>query len=185
MTAATTLEPTTWNIDASHSLVEFSAKHLMITTVKGRFAKVSGTIALDPNPGDSSVAVEIDAASIDTRTEQRDEHLRSADFLDVARHPVITFQSTKVTGAFHNPGDRFQVTGLLTIRGTPREVTLDVTYDGSARDPWGGDRASFSAATVLDRRDFGLVWNQTLETGGFLVGHDVRISLEIQATRAA
>ncbi len=175
----------TWNIDPTHSLVEFSAKHMMITTVKGRFGDVKGTLAIDEaNPDRSSVEVEIAAASIDTRTEQRDAHLRSADFLDVETHPSIIFRSRRVEGAANRPGDEFRVVGDLTIRGTTREVTLDASYDGRGRDPWGGERVSFSARTKVDRRDFGLTWNQALEAGGILVGNDIKIEIEVQAVRA-
>jgi polyisoprenoid-binding protein YceI len=174
----------TWQIDPSHSLAEFSTKHMMITTVKGRFGKVSGTITVDErNPDRSRVEAEIEAASIDTRAEQRDQHLRSADFLDVGNYPQITFSSRRVEGSSRNPGDEFRVIGDLTIRGTTREVTLDAVYEGIGKDPWGGERVSFSARTKIDRRDFGLTWNQALETGGILVGNDIKISLEVQAVK--
>jgi len=177
-------EISTWQIDPNHSLVEFSAKHMMITTVKGRFGKVAGTITVDErNPDQSRVEAEIDAASIDTRADQRDQHLRSPDFLDVENYPNITFRSRRVQGTSKNPGDEFRVTGDLTIRGSTREVTLDVVYDGMGKDPWGGERVSFSATTKIDRRDFGLTWNQALEAGGVLVGHEIKISLEVQAVR--
>jgi len=177
---------TAWNIDPAHSLVEFSAKHMMITTVKGRFGGVSGTVTIDEkNPASSGAAVEIDAATIDTREPQREAHLRSPDFLDVERFPTIAFESTRIEGGYANPGDRFRLIGNLTIRGTTREVTLDATYEGRGRDPWGGERASFSADTKIDRRDFGLTWNQALELGGVLVGNDIRILLEVQAVKTA
>jgi polyisoprenoid-binding protein YceI len=175
----------TWQIDPSHSLAEFSAKHMMITTVKGRFGNVSGTITVDErNPDQSRVEAEIDVASIDTRAEQRDEHLRSPDFLDAENYPRITYLSRRVEGSSRNPGDEFRVIGDLTIRGTTREVTLDAVYEGTGKDPWGGERVSFSAKTRIDRRDFGLTWNQALETGGLLVGHEIKISLEVQAVKA-
>ena len=175
---------TTWQIDPNHSLVEFSAKHMMITTVKGRFGKVAGSIVVDErNPDRSRVEAEIEAATIDTRADQRDQHLRSADFLDVERFPSLTFRSRRVEGTSKNPGDEFRVIGDLTIRGTTREVTLDAVYEGTGKDPWGGERVSFSATTKLDRRDFGLTWNQALETGGLLVGNDIKISIEVQAVR--
>ena len=175
----------TWSIDPAHSLAEFSAKHMMITTVKGRFGAVNGTIAIDGrDPDRSSVEVEIDAASIDTNNEQRDQHLRSEDFLDVAKYPTVTFRSKRVEGAYAEAGDQFTVAGDLTIRGTTREVTLDATFEGTGTDPWGGERASFSAETKIDRRDFGLVWNQTLEAGGVLVSNQIRLSLEVQAVKA-
>ena len=175
---------TTWQIDPDHSAVEFAAKHMMISTVKGRFSGVAGTIRADEtNPDNSAVEVEIDAATIDTRTEQRDQHLRSPDFLDVASFPAITFRSRRIQGAMRTVGDEFKVTGDLSIRGTTREVTLDAVYEGAGKDPWGGERVSFSATTKLDRRDFGLTWNQALETGGLLVGNDIKISIEIEALR--
>jgi polyisoprenoid-binding protein YceI len=174
----------TWTIDAAHTSVEFSAKHMMITTVKGRIADARGTIAIDAAaPERSAVQVELDAASIDTRNEQRDGHLRSPDFLDVQSHPVVTFRSREVRGARLEDGARFTVVGDITIRGVTREVALDATYEGSGRDPWGGERVSFSAETKIDRRDFGLTWNAALETGGVLVSNDVRIRLDVQAVR--
>jgi polyisoprenoid-binding protein YceI len=176
----------TWTIDPTHSLVEFSVKHMMMTTVKGRMGDVRGTLTLDEaNPDRSSVDVEFAAASIDTRSEQRDGHLRSADFLDVENHPTVTFRSRRVDGARAGDGARFRIAGDLTIRGVTREVTLDATYEGTGRDPWGNDRVSFTADTKFDRRDFGLVWNQALETGGVLVSNDVKIHIELQAIRAS
>lgn len=175
----------TWTLDPAHSLVELSAKHMMITTVRGRFADVSGTIVVDErNPDRSTAEASIAAASLDTGTDQRDEHLRSADFLDVERDPTITFRSRRVDGAYRQEGDRFRVVGELTIRGATREVVLDVTYEGRGNDPWGGERVSFSADTRIDRRDFGLTWNQALEAGGLLVGHEIKIHLEVQAVKA-
>ena len=174
----------TWVLDPAHTVVEFSAKHMMITTVKGRFADVKGTITVDArNPDQSHVEAEIGAASIDTRTEQRDQHLRSADFLDVERYPTITFRSTKVAGAHAREGDKFKVEGELTIRGKAIAVTLDCIYDGRGKDPWGGERVAFSAETRIDRREWGLMWNQALETGGILVSNEVRIQIEAQAVR--
>ena len=174
-----------WTLDASHSLAEFSAKHMMITTVRGRFGAVEGTLTLDPaNPAQSLVDVQIDTASIDTRNEQRDGHLRSADFLDVETYPKITFRSTRIEGGFQTPGDRFKVYGDLTIRGATREVVLDAVYEGEGKDPWGGTRVSFSAETRISRADFGLTWNVALEAGGVLVSDEIKISLEAQAVGA-
>ena len=168
---------TTWTIDPSHSTVEFVAKHMMITTVKGRFAELEGTIVADEeNFADSTVEVTMNAASIDTRSEQRDGHLRSPDFLDVESYPEVTFRSTRVEGT----KDEFQLTGDLTIRGVTRPITLDVTFEGEGKDPWGGTRASFSAHGKFDRRDFGLTWNVALETGGILVSNEVKINIEAQ-----
>lgn len=181
--ASTVTEPatSTWRIDPTHTAVEFAARHMMITTVRGRLAGVEGTIELnDTDPARSSVHATLDTASLDTRMEQRDQHLRSADFLDVEKFPTITFKSTEVTGA----GESFSVTGDLTIRGTTRPVTLDVTFEGRAMDPWGGERAGFTASTKIDRRDFGLTWNQAMEAGGVLVGNDIKINIELQAVRA-
>jgi polyisoprenoid-binding protein YceI len=176
---------TTWNLDPAHSLIEFSAKHMMITTVKGRLNLVRGAITIDEaNPDRSSVEAEFDAASIDSRAEQRDQHLRSADFLDVERFPRVTFKSRRVEGARNAEGTRFRVIGDLTIRGTTREVTLDATFEGRGRDPWGGDRVSFAAVSKIDRRDYGLTWNAALETGGVLVSNEIGIEIEAQAIRA-
>ena len=185
---ATTSQPTattTWDIDPTHSTVEFSAKHMMITTVKGRFRDVTGSIVVDEqNPARSTVDVSFDAKSIDTGVQQRDGHLVSPDFLDVEQFPTVTFRSKRVEGARAESGEEFTVIGDLTIRGTTREVTLAATYEGRGRDPWGGERISFTAKGKIDRRDFGLVWNQTLETGGILVSNDIKITIEAQAVRA-
>ncbi|HEX7049081.1 MAG TPA: YceI family protein [Longimicrobiales bacterium] len=176
---------TTWNFDPAHTMVEFAVKHMMITTVKGRFAGVSGAIELDENDlARSSVAVEIDAASLDTRVGQRDAHLRSADFLDVENHPTLTFRSRRVEGSVKAPGDGFRLVGDLMIRGTTREVVLDARYEGRGMDPWGGERVSFSADVRIDRRDYGLTWNQAIEAGRVLVGNEVRIHIEVQAVKA-
>ncbi len=172
----------TWTIDPAHSRVGFTARHMMITKVRGRFTGVEGEITIDSgDPSASSVTVAIDAASIDTGVDDRDQHLRSEDFLDVERHPELTFRSTSVEGFKPDEEADFTVVGDLTIAGTTREVTLDATYEGEGTDPWGGERASFAAHTTIDRREFGLTWNQTLETGGVLVSHDVEIDLEVQA----
>jgi polyisoprenoid-binding protein YceI len=176
---------TTWTIDPTHTLVEFSARHMMITTVKGRFGDVAGTIIIDDAaPGASRVEVTIDAAAIDTRTKQRDAHLRSADFLDVENHPSVTFRSTAVRGSCAQAGDRLELEGELTIRGVTKPVVLDVTFEGTGRDPWGGERASFTATASIDRRDFGLTWNQALEAGGLLVSNEIRLSFDVQAVQA-
>lgn len=184
-TANETSTATIWAIDPAHTIVEFSAKHMMITTVKGRFTDVKGEIHMDEtHPDRSSVTAELGVASINTGVGQRDDHLRSADFLDAENFGQITFTSTKVEGAVDRVGDAFQLTGDLTIRGTTRPVTLEVTFDGRGKDPWGGERAAFSATGKIDRRDFGLTWNQALETGGILVGNEIKLSVEVQAVRA-
>jgi len=173
---------TTWKLDPSHTLVEFSAKHLMITTVKGRITDVEGTIVMDEkNPRNSSVEATLKAVSIDTRTEQRDQHLRSADFLNAELFPEIKFRSTKIEG----DKDSFKLTGDLTIRDVTRPITLDIHFEGQQTDPWGGERIGFSGSGKIDRRDFGLTWNQALETGGVVVGNDVKINLEVEAVKAA
>lgn len=175
---------TTWKLDPAHTSVEFAVKHMMFTTVRGRFTDVEGTITVDEDdPSSSSVEVEIGAASIDTGVEDRDNHLRSGDFLDVENHPKITFRSTRVEGAALEPGGTFRVAGDLEIRGGTHEVTLETMYEGQGQDPWGGTRAGFGAATTVDRRDWGLKWNQALETGGILVGNEVKIELEAQAVK--
>lgn len=179
---STATTATTWNIDPAHTTVEFSVKHLMISTVRGHFGAVTGTIVLDEqNPAASSVTAEIDVTSIDTRTEQRDAHLRSADFFDVDTYPTIRFQSTRI----EKHAGHYDVRGQLTIRDVTREVVLHTTDEGRGGDPWGGQRAAFSATTTIDRREFGLAWNQALETGGVLVGNDIKVSLEVQAVKAA
>ncbi len=174
---------TRWQIDPAHSQADFAVKHMMFSKVRGAFSELSGTLEIDPDDlSASKVEVEIDAASIDTGQEDRDQHLRSDDFLDAEEHPVIRFESRRVEGDFESPGDTFRVVGDLTIRGTTREVVLDAAYLGEGTDPWGNTRRGFSAGTTIDRRDFGLTWNQALEAGGVLVGHDVEIDLQIQAT---
>ena len=175
---------TTWQIDAAHSAVEFAVKHMMFTTVRGRFKDVKGTIEVDEqNPDRSAVNVEIAAASIDTGVADRDAHLRSADFLDVENHPTITFRSKRVEGAMKKEGDRFKVVGDLTIRGKAMEVTLDSVYLGTGKDPWGNLKGGAEATTKLDRRDWGLMWNQALETGGILVANEVKIEVQVQAVK--
>ena len=168
---------THWSIDAAHSSVEFSIRHLMIATVKGRFGDVEGKIVLDDaDPEGSSIDVTIRAASIDTRMPQRDEHLRSADFFNVAQFPVLTFTSRRIT----REAEDFTVAGDLTIRGITRPVTLTVVSHGRQLDPWGSERAGFEAVGKIKRSDFGLTWNQALEAGGVMVGDEVKITLDVE-----
>lgn len=177
------MNTTLWKIDPAHTQIEFGVKHMMFTTVRGQFADFGGQIELDvEDPAASSVTVSIDAASIDTGVADRDNHLRSGDFFDVERYPEITFASKAVSGPIQEGGD-FQVVGDLTLHGVTREVTLAARFDGTGTDPWGGRRAGFTASTEIDRRDFGLTWNQALETGGVLVGQSVGITLQVQAVR--
>ena len=178
---ATTPVRTTWKVDSAHSHVEFAVRHLMIATVKGRFAAVEGTVTADDGLADASVDVTIDVASIDTRQEQRDAHLRSADFFEVDRYPTITFKSRR---SEQGPDNVVRLVGDLTIHGVTKEVTLTVVPEGRGKDPWGGERAGFSASTKINRHDFGLTWNQVLETGGIAVGTDVKISIDVELVRS-
>jgi polyisoprenoid-binding protein YceI len=172
---------TTYNIDKAHSEVTFQVRHLL-TRVRGHFSDFNGTIEYDEeNPEHSLVNVTVQAASIDTNERDRDAHLRSADFFDVENIPALTFRSTRIQ---RNAGDRFAVTGDLTIHGVIRSVSFDVAFLGKATDPWGNERIAFEAETTVNRKDFGLTWNAALETGGFLVGDDVKISLSVQAVPA-
>lgn len=177
---------TMWTLDPAHTQVDLSVKHMMFTKVRGHFSDVAGTLEIDEsNPAHSKVHVEIGTASIDTGVADRDKHLRSSDFLEAETYPTITFESTRVAGAFDEGGDRFEVVGDLTLHGETREVTLDVTYAGQGQDPWGNQRMGFEATTEIDRREWGLTWNQALETGGILVGTKVEITLGVQAVKAA
>ena len=171
-----------WNIDPSHSGVSFSIRHMVISKVRGAFERWQGVVDFDEqDPAASKVSVTIDAASIDTREEKRDAHLRSADFFDVENHPALTFVSTAVEKL---AGNEYRVTGDLTIKGVTRPVTLEAEYLGGGKDPWGNQRLGFLARTSINRKDFGLGWNQVLEAGGVLVGEKVEIELDVQAIKA-
>lgn len=173
---------TTWNIDTTHSGIHFSVRHMVIAKVRGSFQKFSGTVSLDEQDVTaSSVSVSIDTASINTGVDQRDNHLRSADFFEVEKFPAMSFQSTKVE---KTSGNGLRVTGQLTIRDITREVVLEAEQLGVGKDPWGNVKAAFEAKTSIDRRDFGLKWNQALEAGGVLVGEKIEIALEVQAVKA-
>lgn len=174
---------TQWAFDPSHTLVEFGVKHMMVTTVKGRFADVNGTIegSLE-DPTDARVEVTISAASIDTRNEQREQHLKSADFLDVENYPEITFKSTRIEPESKN---HFKVYGDLTIKGVTREVELDAAVNGVGKTPYGQEIVGITAETIITREDFGLTWNVALETGGVLVGNTAKVSIEIEAIKQA
>jgi polyisoprenoid-binding protein YceI len=178
-TATATATPVrTFTVDRAHSEVIFQVRHLL-TKVRGRFREFEGTIAFDrEHPEQSSVEFRIQAASIDTNEPQRDAHLRSDDFFAAGTYPTISFASTRITPR----GDQlYAVEGNLTVRGVTRRVVLPVTHLGTAKDPWGHEKLAFEAETTIDRKEYGLNWNAALETGGFLVGDDVKVSLSIQA----
>jgi polyisoprenoid-binding protein YceI len=180
--AGTLAGRSSWQIDPAHSHVEFAVRHLMISSVKGAFGDVQGTVWVDESDARTVlVDITIQVGSIDTRQEQRDAHLRSSDFFDAARFPTITFRSRTVEGSHHD--SRFRLVGDLTIRDVTREVVLDVSAEGRLTDPWGAERAGFSAQGRIDRTDFGLTWNQALEAGGVVVGNEVKISIEVELVR--
>lgn len=168
-----------WELDTAHTQIEVSVKHMMVTTVKGHFKKFSGTVEIDQQtPEVSSVDVTIDTSSIDTGQEQRDAHLRSPDFLDADQFPTATYKSKKVELLGK---DRARILGDLTIRGVTREVPLDVTFEGETTNLYGRHLAAFTAQGTISRKDFGLEWNVALETGGWLVGDQVKLNIEAQA----
>jgi polyisoprenoid-binding protein YceI len=181
MSTAVQPEPsvTTWQIDPVHSSAQFKVKHLMISNVKGEFTSIKGTLQLDSSDvTKSTFQAIIEASSINTREPQRDTHLKSADFLEVEKFPNITFKSTRVT---KKATGEFAVEGDLTIHGVTRKVTLDVEAPSAPqKDPWGGTRIGVEATTKINRKDFGLIWNATLETGGFMVGDEVSITLDVE-----
>jgi polyisoprenoid-binding protein YceI len=180
-TQISTQQQTVWAFDPAHTLVEFSVKHMMVATVKGRFTDVNGTItgSLD-DPTNAQIDVRIGAASIDSRNEQRDAHLKSPDFLDVENYPEITFKSTKIEEVSQ---DHYRVSGDLTIRGVTRPVELDAAVNGVGKSPWGQEVLGVSVETIITRADFGLNWNVALETGGVLVGNTAKISIELEAVK--
>jgi polyisoprenoid-binding protein YceI len=176
-------QKTTWKIDAAHSHVGFAIKHLMIATVRGSFRQVEGTVTVDEaDPTTASIEVTIPTASVSTGDEKRDGHLRSPDFFDAEGFPTMTFRSKRVEQA---SGDAFHVVGDLTIRDVTKEVVLDVELLGRAKDPWGQEKAGFEATTKFKRSEYGLTWNAALETGGVLVGDDVKVSIEAELTKQA
>ncbi len=172
-----------WEIDSGHSGIHFSVRHMVVAKVRGQFARWSGTILQDSEDfGRGSVDVVIDATSIDTGVADRDQHLISADFLDTTKHPEIRFTGRRVEKVGAN---RLRLGGELALRGVTRDVVLEVEFAGRTKDPWGNERAGFTAKTSIDRKDFGLTWNQVLEAGGVLVGDRVDIEIEIEAVRQA
>ena len=183
MPAPQTTAITTWNIDPAHSVAEFKVKHMMISNVKGQFAKVSGTLTLDESdPTKSHAEAVIEAASIETRDPQRDAHLKSADFFHVEKFPTLHFKSTGVSVV---GGGELSVEGDLTIHGVTKKVNFAVEGPTPpAKDPWGNTRIGLSASTKINRKDFGLTWNAALETGGILVGDDITITLDAQFVKA-
>ena len=174
---------TRWNLDRVHSSVQFAARHMMVSNVRGTFDDFTVDVDLDPDhPERGGVVATIQAASVDTGADQRDAHLRSADFFDVATYPTITFRSTSVERV---GGDRFRVAGNLTMRGQTRPVTLEAEFLGVAQNLQGGHSAGFTAHTRISRKDWGLTWNVGLETGGWLVGDEIRIEIDIELVSAA
>jgi polyisoprenoid-binding protein YceI len=171
-----------WNVDNSHSGISFSVRHLMIAKVRGTFAKWRASVDYNVgNPALSKIEARIDAASIDTKEEKRDGHLRSPDFLDAEKFPELLFVSREIT----HDGDGYALAGDLTIRGVTQPVRLQVESLGATKDPWGNERVAFSAKTAINRKDFGLTWNQALETGGVLVGEKVDIEVDVQLVKTA
>lgn len=167
-----------WKIDPAHSEITFSVRHLMVSNVRGRFERFSGVVNFDEeNPQNSSVEVQIEAASINTREPQRDAHLRSPDFLNADQFPYLTFKSKRIEVLDDSHG---RIIGDLTIRDVTREVTLDVVFNGKVKSPFGMMTAGFSASTKINRKDWGLVWNVALETGGVLVGEEINIQIELE-----
>ena len=183
MSPTTTTTPITYKIDPMHAAASFKVRHMMVANVRGEFSGVTGTVMFDPsNPANSHVDVIIDAKTIHTREDQRDAHLKSPDFLDVEKFPTITFVSQNVVRTGEGES---KVSGDLTIHGVTRSVTLDVEGPSAeAKDPWGNMRSGATATTKINRKDFGLVWNQALETGGVLVGEDVHIQIEAELMRS-
>ena len=170
-----------YQIDYSHSTIQFSARHMMLSKTRGEFEKFSGTLNLnEENPAQSAVDVQVDASSINTRDEKRDEHLRSADFFDVATYPYLTFKSTKVDVLDRK---RAKLSGDLTIRGVTKPVTLDVEYTGKSKSPWGTENYGFEAHTKINRKDWNLTWNVALETGGVLVSDEINIDIELELVK--
>ncbi len=172
-----------WSIDSAHSAVQFAVRHMMISTVRGQFDRFSGTVDFDEaNPAATIVDVEIDASSINTRQDDRDNHLRSADFLNAAEYPTLTFKGQRVEVIDDNHA---RLIGDLTIRGVTRPATLDVAYLGQAKSPWGTTSAGFTASARINRKDWGLTWNQALETGGVLVADEIKIDIDLELVKQA
>jgi polyisoprenoid-binding protein YceI len=173
---------TKWVLDPAHSSVDFSVRHMMIANVKGTFQNFTAEIEADPaDLTTANIEFTVETASVDTRNKDRDGHLVSADFFDVENHPKMTFKATNIEKT--DEGE-YNVTGDLTLRGVTKQETFAVSFEGQGKDPWGNEKAGFSATGTLNRSDYGLVWNAALETGGVLVGDKVKINLQIQAAKA-
>ncbi len=173
----------TWELDVAHTRFAFAAKHAMVSTVHGQFGIFDGELVLDgENPQNSRASINIDASSISTSNTQRDDHLRSADFLDAENYPSLTFVST---GISYEGGDEFVVTGDLTIRGTTRSVEFPIELQGTTTDPYGTEKIGFEGSTTISRKDFGLTWNVALEAGGFMVSDKIKITLDVEANKKA
>lgn len=168
-----------WTVDPSHSSVGFVVRHMMVSKVRGRFTDYDADVVIDEDPAKSKVSATVQMASIDTNDKSRDEHLRSGEFFDVENHPTMTFEATGVSGS----GSNYQLAGELTVRGVTKPVVFDVEFHGVGKNPWGATVAGFSATSTISREQFGLSWNQALETGGFLVGDKVNLELEIEANK--
>lgn len=172
---------TKWTLDPAHSSVDFSVKHMMIANVKGSFTAFDAVIEADPKDlTTADISLTIDSASIDTKNEDRDNHLKSQDFFDVENYPKINFKATNIV---KNGEDEYSVTGDLTIKDTTKQETLTVEFEGTGIDPWGNTKAGFNVTGSISRNDYGLTWNSTLETGGVLVGDKIKISLDVQASK--
>jgi polyisoprenoid-binding protein YceI len=177
------MQTTNWALDPTHSEILFKVKHLMITNVKGEFRKFNASLTSDGNSfSNASVNVTIDAASVFTNEENRDNHLKSADFFDVENHKEITFKGTSMEKL---DDDTFSLKGMLTIKGVSKEITLEVEFGGVNKDPWGNEKAGFAVSGKFNRKDFGLNWNAALETGGVLVSEEVKINAEVQFVKQA
>ena len=177
----TTLPAGTWTLDAAHSTVGFTVRHMMVSKVRGRFRDFSADIVTAENPRESTLTATVQMASIDTGDEGRDGHLRTNDFFDIEQFPTMTFTSTEITGS----GLDYEVTGDLTIKGVTKPVTFDLEFGGVGKDPWGNTRAGFTLTGTINRKDFGMAYNAVLETGGIMVGEKVSVELDIEATLQA
>jgi polyisoprenoid-binding protein YceI len=181
MSAEAETQKSSWVVDKAHTSVEFAVKHMMFTTVRGRFAAFDIEVDFDEaNPERSTLEARIETASIDTREAKRDEHLRSADFFDAEKYPYLVFKSRRIE---RGGNGRYRIIGDLTIRDVTKEVVLDTEFVGTGKNPWGAAVAAFSAETKIDRKEFGLNWNAALETGGVLVGDEVKIQMEVELTK--